>query len=122
MTQWIFKILRSSELDAAKANTAFFGSPADTQDGFIHFSTIEQLGGTVGKHFTGVDICHLMVFDAKSFSADLLKWEPSRGGQLFPHLYGPLDISLAVENWTIERESSGQFNLSAAQQWISEND
>ena len=122
MTQWIFKILRSSELDAAAANSAFLGSPADIQDGFIHFSTIAQLDGTVRKHFTDVDMCHVMIFDTTSFSADLLKWEPSRGGQLFPHLYGPLDIALAEETWTLERETTGQFNLSAAHQWISEND
>ncbi|MBO6504646.1 MAG: DUF952 domain-containing protein [Kordiimonadaceae bacterium] len=122
MTDWIFKILREPEWRQAEQSTEFPGSPADQLDGFIHFSTFAQLEGTVNKHFSDVDCCRLLVFDGASFAEEAMKWEPSRGGQLFPHLYAPLDVSLAIRTWKIDRQPSGQFDLSVAHEWMKAND
>src|SRR5687767_11209778 len=73
------------------------GSPLDLADGFIHFSTAAQVHETAAKHFTGVPDL-LLVAVPETALGDALKWEPSRGGALFPHLYGPLPARAAA--WT----------------------
>lgn len=122
MTSWIFKILRGPEWAEADNNADYRGSPADQQDGFIHFSTLDQLEGTLSKHFTDIDTCYLMVFHAADFAKGTMKWEPSRGGQLFPHLYAPLGVSIAKKTWKLDRKATGVFDLSSVQQWIQAND
>ncbi len=73
----------------------FTGAPVDVKDGFIHFSTADQAAETAAKHFAGQsDLVLITVPDAPL--GDALKWEVSRGGALFPHLYAPLDPALAV--------------------------
>jgi len=72
------------------------GAPVDIADGFIHFSTATQVGETAAKHFAGERDLLLITIDAESLG-DRLKWEPSRGGALFPHLYGPLDLSTVAK-------------------------
>ncbi len=82
----IFKIFRSHEWDALKKNGRSSGSPLDLADGFIHFSTAEQVVETVRLHFNredGLVLCAVLV---QPLGQDL-KWEMSRGGALFPHLY-----------------------------------
>lgn len=122
MTDWIFKILRGPEWTEAESSHGYAGSSADRQDGFIHFSTTDQLVGTADKHFADVDLCFLLAFETKSFARDNLKWERSRGGELFPHLYAPLDASLAKKIWKLERQPDGQFDLSAALEWTKAHD
>jgi len=70
----------------------FDGAPVDHADGFIHFSTAEQAQETAAKHFMGQDDLLLVAIDAEALG-DKLVYEPSRGGALFPHLYGPLALS-----------------------------
>lgn len=90
----IYKILPQSLWHDAVAAGSFKGSPLDIQDGFIHFSTGEQVRETAAKHFAGVtDLVLVAVEDDVLGTA--LEWEPSRGGALFPHLYAPLAVSLA---------------------------
>lgn len=91
----IYKILASAEWDAAVAAGRFDGSAADLADGFIHFSTAAQAPETARRHFAGRVGLVLAAFDAAALGADL-RWEPSRGGDLFPHLYAPLDPALAL--------------------------
>jgi uncharacterized protein (DUF952 family) len=82
----IYKIFRApewAELDRA-GDTA--GAPIDRADGFIHFSTATQAAETAAKHFAGVEGLVLAAVDAEALGSDL-RWEPSRGGALFPHLY-----------------------------------
>ncbi len=91
----IYKILPRAEWDAALEAGTFLGSPIDVQDGFIHFSTGEQWTETLEKHFAGQSDLLLVAVEAEVLGSGL-KWEPSRGGALFPHLYGPLATSLAL--------------------------
>jgi uncharacterized protein (DUF952 family) len=91
----ICKILPRADWEAACAAGAFLGSPVDQQDGFIHFSTADQVAETLARHFAGQADLLLVAVEADTLGPQL-KWEPSRGGALFPHLYGPLPTALAV--------------------------
>jgi uncharacterized protein (DUF952 family) len=85
----IYKILKRTEWEAALRAKEFVGSEVDRRDGYIHFSTAEQAAETAAKHFRGqADLVVLKVSSEKLGAA--LRWEPSRGGALFPHLYEPL--------------------------------
>ena len=75
---------------------SFTGSPDDMRDGFIHLSTAEQVAGTLARHFRGQSGLVLAAFATAALDAAALRWEPSRGGALFPHLYGPLPVSAAM--------------------------
>ncbi|MEO0914005.1 MAG: DUF952 domain-containing protein [Pseudomonadota bacterium] len=81
----IYKIFRAAEWAAFEARGESAGAPIDLADGYIHLSTAEQVEETAAKHFTGED--GLMLLALESEALDPLKWEPSRGGALFPHLY-----------------------------------
>jgi uncharacterized protein (DUF952 family) len=87
----VYKVLSRADFAKAKAKGHFDGSAADTRDGFIHFSSAEQLEGTLAKHFAGQKDLVLLAIDSESLG-ERLQWEPSRGGALFPHLYGPLKL------------------------------
>lgn len=93
----VYKILRAGEWAQAQAAGVFDGSPVDRADGFIHFSTAAQAVETARKHFSGERDLTLAAVDAAALGA-ALKWEPSRGGDLFPHLYAPLPLAAIV--WT----------------------
>ena len=95
MSKLIYKIAPDSLWRDAEAAGAFTGAPIDLADGFIHFSTAEQVRETAAKHFAGQDNLLLIAIDAEKLG-DALKWEVSRGGALFPHLYAPLDPASAV--------------------------
>src|SRR5215470_17774169 len=85
----IYKICTAAEWNAAVQAGAFRGSPVDLRDGFIHFSTAEQVAETAAKHFAGVADLVLVAVETGALAGDL-RWEPSRGGALFPHLYAAL--------------------------------
>jgi uncharacterized protein (DUF952 family) len=89
MTQLIYKILAASEWRAAEAAGVFKGAGIDLSDGYIHFSTAEQAEETAAKRFAGQRDLVLVAIDAARLGP-ALKWEVSRGGALFPHLYGTL--------------------------------
>ena len=89
----IYKILERSEWDAAKTAGVFAGSAVDLQDGYIHFSTAGQAVETARRHFHGRPDLVVLEVEAADLGAALC-WEPSRGGALFPHLYGQLDVKL----------------------------
>lgn len=95
MSKLIYKIAPDSLWRDAEAAGVFSGAPVDLADGFIHFSTAEQVRETAAKHFAGQDNLLLIAIDAEKLG-DALKWEVSRGGALFPHLYAPLDPASAV--------------------------
>ncbi|MFV2052058.1 DUF952 domain-containing protein [Aliiroseovarius sp. YM-037] len=86
----IYKIFRDAEWAAFDSAGQTDGAPIDVQDGFIHFSTAEQAAETAAKHFAGEADLTLVAVDPEA-AGDALKWEPSRGGALFPHLYRPLE-------------------------------
>jgi uncharacterized protein (DUF952 family) len=91
MISTIYKILPASLWQEAQRAGVFRGSPVDLADGYIHFSTAQQAAETAAKHFAGQYDLVLLHVDADALG-DALKWEPSRGGALFPHLYKPLDL------------------------------
>jgi uncharacterized protein (DUF952 family) len=91
----IFKICNRSAWQSAVTIGAYAGSDDDRRDGFIHFSTAEQLAATAAKHFRGQADLVVVAFD-DTLLGEALKWEPSRGGALFPHLYAHLDPRLAL--------------------------
>ena len=88
----IYKICEQEAWRAAAASGAYRGSAVDGRDGFIHFSTAEQLAETAAKYFAGQTDLMLIAVDADLLGA-ALKWEPSRGGALFPHLYAVLPVT-----------------------------
>ena len=97
--KFIFKILDKEEWNKAKKDGKFSGLPKDINDGFIHFSKASQVKETAAKHFKGEKDLVLVSCDAVSLKPDL-KWEISRGGDLFPHLYRHLlfeDIISQIE-------------------------
>jgi uncharacterized protein (DUF952 family) len=85
----VYKILRAEEWAAFDAAGVTDGAPVDLADGYVHLSTAAQAPETAARHFADEDALWLVALDAESLGADL-RWEPSRGGQLFPHLYAPL--------------------------------
>ena len=92
----IYKIVPAALWRDAESNGVFHGSEHDSRDGFIHFSTAAQVAETAAKHFTGQNDLLLVHVDTAPLG-DRLKWEPSRGGDLFPHLYGPLDLAAVLQ-------------------------
>mgnify|MGYP000344953937 FL=1 len=91
----IYKIFRAEEWAALQNQGASDGAPIDVADGFVHFSTAEQAAETAARHFAGVDGLVLLACDADAMGDDL-KWEVSRGGALFPHLYRQIRMSDVV--------------------------
>ncbi|MEP5169436.1 MAG: DUF952 domain-containing protein [Shimia thalassica] len=87
----IFKIFRADEWAALRAKGETAGAPVDIADGFVHFSTADQAAETASKHFSGEENLFLLGLEADELG-DALKWEPSRGGALFPHLYRALRL------------------------------
>ena len=88
----LYKICPASLWREATRAGRFRGSEVDLRDGFIHLSTAEQAAETAAKHFAGQSDLLLLRVEAASLG-DKLKWEPSRGGALFPHLYGDLGLT-----------------------------
>ena len=93
----IFKIAEGDSWQAAQTSGEFRGSADDSRDGFIHFSTAEQTRATAAKHFSGRAGLVIVAIDADRLGP-ALKWEASRGGALFPHLYAALPMD-AVAWW-----------------------
>ena len=106
----IFKILASDEWREAQAAGAFEGSPVDRSDGYIHFSTAAQTPETAGKWFAGRDDLTLVAVDADALGSALV-WEPSRGGERFPHLYGALPLGAVVWSRPLTRGPDGAHVL-----------
>jgi uncharacterized protein (DUF952 family) len=89
-TSIVYKIVPAALWRQGEASGRFTGSPVDERDGFIHFSTAAQVHETAARHFSGAADLLLVAVSASGLD---LKWEPSRGGDLFPHLYGPLPLT-----------------------------
>lgn len=91
----IFHVCARESWEAATAAGHYAGSADDRRDGFIHFSAADQVIGSVARHRAGQDGLVILGVDPEKLG-DALKWEPSRGGALFPHLYGPLPLDAVV--------------------------
>jgi uncharacterized protein (DUF952 family) len=91
----IYKICSVAEWREAESVGMFRGSAVDHRDGFIHFSTAEQVAETARRHFAGEHDLVLVSVDPAALG-ERLRFEPSRGGALFPHLYGPLELAAVI--------------------------
>jgi len=108
----VYKIAARTDWDGAVRNGAFQGAAIDLRDGYIHLSTAAQAQETARLHFAGQTGLVLLRIDAAALGA-ALKWEPSRGGALFPHLYGPLACELVEAVTEIALGADGMPELGA---------
>lgn len=106
----IYKLVPARLWAKAEESGSFAGSPVDLQDGFIHFSTGAQLRETADRHFKGQNDLLLVAVDPRRLGTEL-RWEPSRGGALFPHLYGdlPLDSVIFASEVPLSSDGSHAF-------------
>lgn len=102
----VYKILSRDEWDAAKVAGRFDGSAVDLADGFIHLSAADQAQETAAKYFAGQRDLVLLGVEAERLGADL-KWEASRGGALFPHLYRPLLATEVLTEADLDLDADG---------------
>jgi uncharacterized protein (DUF952 family) len=103
----IFHMCREDEWRAALAIGVYSGSSQDQADGFIHFSTAEQVVESAAKHRAGQDGLVLLCVDADALG-EALKWEESRGGALFPHLYGDLPVTAVLSAFPLPLGPDGK--------------
>ena len=103
----VFKICPAAMWREAERAGAFLGAPLDLADGFIHFSAADQVAETARRHFAGQDDLVLVAVDA-AVLGPALRWEPSRGGALFPHLYGPLPLDAVRWTEPLPRAADGR--------------
>lgn len=108
-----YKVLTGPQMAQLEADGVFKGAPVDLADGYIHLSTETQLTETVNKHFAGQNDLHVVAVDLAVLGT-AVKWEPSRGGALFPHVYADLPLSAAIAYGPLERDTDGQVRLPVA--------
>jgi uncharacterized protein (DUF952 family) len=108
----VYKIMSVTELKQMQRDGVFCGSPADIADGYIHLSCGSQVAATLDKHFSAVDGLMLVAVDLSRLG-DTVRWEPARGGQLFPHIHGRLPVGAVVSVATLERTADGMVRLPA---------
>jgi uncharacterized protein (DUF952 family) len=107
MSEPVYKICSSAMLQEARTRGRFEGSADDARDGFIHLSAGHQVPGTLERYFAGQRDLVLLAVDP-DLLGEGLRWEPSRGDELFPHLYGPLDLDhvISVEALVLQEDGS----------------
>jgi uncharacterized protein (DUF952 family) len=108
-----YKVLTADQMRVLEEQRAFAGAPVDLADGYIHMSTADQLQETIDKHFAGQHELWLAAVDLEVL-ADAVKWEPSRGGQLFPHIYGVLPLDAVIAYSELAYEPDGALRLPVA--------
>ena len=108
-----FKILSRADWRASLAEGAYDGSPVDHADGYIHLSAADQLAVTAAKHYAGQDDLMLVEVDLAALGETLI-WEPSRGGALFPHLYGRLTTDSVRTARALIVTAEGEMRIGAA--------
>ncbi len=106
----IYKIENQESWQTAKSTGIYEGSSDDLKDGFIHFSTQQQLQATLDKHYKGKSNLLLIALNSEILGLNL-KWEPSRGGDLFPHLYAPLPTTHIMWEKPIIQNDNGTHSI-----------
>jgi uncharacterized protein (DUF952 family) len=104
-----YKVLTADQMHALEAD-AFEGAPVDLADGYIHLSTAAQLTETVDKHFAGQDDLWVAAIDLEALGS-AVKWDESRGGDLFPHIYGAMPLEVVIAYSPLERDDDGAVKL-----------
>jgi uncharacterized protein (DUF952 family) len=106
----IYKICPAPAWREAERQGIYRGSADDSRDGFIHFSTAAQVAETARKHFAGQTGLFLVEVDTDALG-DALRWEPSRSDELFPHLYGELDLGAVIDVFDLRARSDGSHDI-----------
>ena len=102
-----FKILTRDQWEQWRADDVFTGAPVDLADGYIHLSAREQVAETAAKHFAGQDDLILAMIDLAALG-DAVQWEPSRGGALFPHVYGTIPMNAVTTKAKLRLGNDGK--------------
>ena len=110
MSDPVYKICSSAMFQEARGLGRFEGSADDARDGFIHLSAGHQVAGTLAKYFAGQNDLVLLAVDPERLG-ERLRWEISRGGELFPHLYGPLDLDDVTSVEALSLQDDGTHRL-----------
>ena len=105
----IYKIINKNEWHKARDSGTYLGSSKDLEDGYIHFSGEEQVEGTLKKYY--INQKDLVLLKVKTLKLDHLIWEQASDGNMFPHLYSPLDLSNVVEEYEISLQDDGNHKL-----------
>lgn len=108
-----YKVLTAEQMATLERDGTFAGAPVDLADGYVHLSTADQLAETIDKHFAGQRDLHVVAVDLAAHG-DEIKWEPSRGGQLFPHLYAAMLLETVIAYAPLERNDDGSVRLPVA--------
>lgn len=103
----VVKIMPRADWERACKSGAYHGSPDDLRDGFIHLSALDQVAGTLDKHYSGQTDLVALTYRAGDLG-DALRWEVSRGGARFPHLYGPLPTAAAQSTLPLTTGADGK--------------
>ena len=110
MTDLAYKIVDAAEWRAAVAEGRYDGAPIDIADGYIHMSAEAQLAETARRHFAGRNDLLFLTVDLSRFGDELI-WEPSRGGDLFPHLYAPLPVAAVSASRAFSVTADGEMTF-----------
>lgn len=105
-----YKILTREQLDQLLADGSFAGAPIDLADGYIHMSSAEQAQETLEKHFAGQADIQIAAIDLLALEG-AIRWEVSRGGALFPHLYADLPLSAVIAHGPVAWNEDGSLAL-----------
>lgn len=106
-----YKVMSIDEFDRLRNDGVFIGSASDVAHGFIHLSTCDQLQATANKHFSGRSDLFLVTVDLARLGGSV-RWEPSRSGQLYPHIYGTLPLAAVISAERLEVADDGTIKLS----------
>lgn len=113
MTGLVYKIMEAAAWKKFQTAEVFGGAPVDVADGFIHLSAVHQVQGTLDKHFAGQTGLVLVGLNPAKLGGDL-KWEVSRGGDLFPHLYDIMRLQTVAGCAALTEDAEGRHNAAAA--------
>jgi len=105
-----YKVLTAPQMAQLLAEGVFKGAPVDVADGYIHLSAQAQLAETIDKHFAGQSDLFIASVDLTALG-DAVRWETSRGGALFPHIYGDLPLSAVLAHGALQRAADGAVVL-----------
>ena len=105
-----YKILTAPQMETLLRDGVFAGAPIDLEDGYIHMSDAGQVNGTLEKHFSGQDNLFLVAVNLDALEG-AIRWEVSRGGAEFPHLYGELSLDAVIAHAPVTRDVMGELVL-----------
>lgn len=108
--QRLYRLLPAADWRAAVAEGVYRGAAHDLRDGFIHLSTAEQVEDTAAKHYADVEDLMVLAVDSARIQGEL-KWEPARGGDLFPHVYGVIPVEAVLAAEPVNRDRDGAFTF-----------